>query len=265
MVVMRTDTDLMFRHPAFPQDWVHNNLSGEFEFSFEFASFLFSWGLNAIETVNPYVAKNSLVATRRGCYNPILIDSIGALTDQGKKAYTEARLSIIAIREFYQECGAPMTNHEDPNTFQGMDEIIIYGAIPLKCTRILNQAYKLEHTKKDAVLISDRSWDVKFDVTEILPKDAQEPKKYLNLNVLRRHPKMRPDFEKLVKYGLIELTNLPKHDHQRGRGRAPVGASVTPLGKRFYDLFLDKLDPMLVKNHELAEEFMALKESGEWS
>jgi hypothetical protein len=268
MPVYRTDAELIFRHPAFQgTGWISDNLSGEFDFSTEFCRFLIGWSVGAPrDKTDPYILRNFTIATRKGCYRPVLIDPLGHLTERGQKALEEARAIIEAIRDFYYDIEAHPPQIQKPEEFQGMDEILPYGMMKLESIRMLTQFFNLsgEPVDPDAVDVVPLPSDLEFPPYEFVPNGANEPVKCLLIGVLHSMPKTRPNFEKLLQYGLVELVTVPKFSHQKGRGRAPVGAKLTNMGKRFYQLYLDKMDPRIAKSRELAAELQQLREAGQW-
>lgn len=268
MPVYRTDAELIFRHPAFTQDWVHNHLSGEFEFSYEFCWFLRGWAVGAPrEVTDPYIVRNFTVATRKGCYRPTLIDLLGHCSERGQKALEEAVAILDTIRDFYHDIQANAPDIRKPEEFEGMDEIVPYGMMKLSSIRMLTQFFTLTNqdvTKEHAIDIVPIPSDLEFPQYEFVPKGATEPVKCLLIGVLHRMPKTRPNFEKLLQFGLVELVSIPKFDHQKGRGRAPVGAKLTNMGERFYRLYLDKMDPVVSKQREWDAQLHQMREVGEW-
>jgi hypothetical protein len=190
------------------------------------------------------------------------------LTERGQKALEEAVAILDAIRDFYHDIQAYAPDFHKPEEFEGMDEIIPYGMMKLTSIRMLTQFFMLSNSdtikKEEAIDIVPLPSDLEFPPYEFVPKGATEPVKCLLIGVLHSMPKTRPNFEKLLQYGLVELVSIPKFEHQKGRGRAPVGAKLTDMGKRFYLHYLDKMDPLVSKQREWDAQLQQMREAGEW-
>lgn len=63
---------------------------------------------------------------------------------------------------------------------------------------------------------------------------------------LRNRHRERVAINRLIMFGLLEYVTLPRYGHQKGRGRPPVGARITLLGTRFFELWIDMHDPVLL-------------------
>lgn len=132
---------LFSMHPAFTSQASLEGISGKYEFSYEFAYFLNSWGNGKVGS-SPFHQRNFQIAQRKGCFSPILINDLGYLTDHGREVFLDAQRIMSQIRTYHANVGEELPNPEflphdpesvfDPQYYQNdVEGTLVQANIPL--------------------------------------------------------------------------------------------------------------------------------------
>lgn len=238
-------------HPAFVPD--PGQYPKEFEMSHEFAEFITGWALGRVGKT-PFHVRNYNIAQRKSCYPKPLMSSLGILTEEGERVLARAQQYMKQITLYYESIGVGRADIPTWEQSDTMDTIVLAGMIEGKNIIFLKTIYNRLYPSKElnletAHLDLEMPGDLDFEYREI---DGRE---YMLTSPLRAYPHKRKDFELLVKLGLLELRSLPKLYTQRGKGRAPVGATLTPQGRKFYQDYLERYDPLRIAARKRAQLF----------
>lgn len=247
MSVDRWGPDAWFiAHPSFIPD--PNAYPKEFEMSYEFAEFITGWSLGRIGRT-PFHTRNFRIAQRKSCYPKPLMNSLGMLTPDGETVLARAQQYLKQIAAYYESIGVSRSDIPTWEQSDTMDTIVLAGMLETKNIIFLKTLYNhlfpmVEVTLETTHLDYQMPNDIEFEFREY------KGTSYMLTGPLREVPHKRLAFELLVKWGLVELESLPKLDIQRGKGRAPVGATLTQQGIKFYRDYLNRYDPMRLKKIE---------------
>lgn len=238
----------------------HHELSGvtlnpSYEMSYEFAKFLYQYRIGEAEKFTS-AQRCFKIATRKSSYGEKIIDDFGTFTEAGQWAVQNARIIVMKMLQWLRR------EHDFYNTIK-LDEIIPYGQIDGYSMRFMHKLYDLlspvERTinfpkgiKARTSMNASLGWEGKVHVVkEGLITD--KPENWLLTSSFRNNAYARKSAEQLIKYGLVDIANLPRESDgtvKPGRGRAPVGIRLSPIGRNFLHGFLNEFDPrMLFSGH----------------
>lgn len=203
--------------------------TGRYEMSYEMLNFLLRFNAGNFDVHDNSDTRCFTITKRKSCYNPLLIDGFGLFTEAGKAAAFDAKtlgrlINRLANRpKLWHQCGK-------------MDEIIPYGRISRYAVQMLQSLWIAhpDHGTIDYFLKTPIS-AIKLETTDI------EGDAYILLERVRNNMSLRDAANELIKFGLVNLVNLPK-PLNAGRGRPPAGISLTTMGKRFFEDYLAAFD-----------------------
>lgn len=233
-------------HPSFNAD--PNAIPDEFRMSYEFADFLTGWALGRIGRT-PFHVRNFRIAQRKSCYPRPLMNALGLFTEDGQRVLARAQQYMKQIVAFYESIGVARSDVPTWEQADTMDTIMLAGMFETKNIVFLKTMYNRMYPLKEISLETthldyEMPNDVEFEFRE------HEGTTYMLTSPLRAVPHKRIAFELLVKYGLVDLQALPKPYDQKGKGRAPMGATLTQQGVKFYQDYLNRYDPMRIAKLE---------------
>lgn len=247
MSVDRWGPDAWFiAHPSFNAN--PNAHPEEFRMSYEFADFITGWALGRIGRT-PFHVRNFRIAQRKSCYPLPLMNALGLFTPEGEKVLARAQQFMKQIANYYESIGVARSDVPLWDQVDTMDTIVLAGLFETKNIIFLktmyNRLYPLKEVNLETTHLDyEMPNDVEFEFTE------HNDTTYMLTAPLRAVPHKRIAFELLVKFGLVELESLPKPISQKGKGRAPVGATLTQQGIKFYRDYLNRYDPMRIAKIE---------------
>lgn len=219
-----------------------------FQMSYEFATFLKKWDLGDFGP-SEFHSRNFFIARRKGCFPLPLMNGLGVFTEEGQKLLAKARSYIEQICRYYESIG--FSRSEVPQWYDShrMDTIVLGAPIMSRHIAFLKNLYNVTYPE------SPGANPTQFG--SIMPGDPAfvhkefNGKQYMLTGALRPNPRRRQDLEVLLKFGLVGFDLLPKPVEAHGRGRAPVGAFLTEMGRRFFEDFQARYDPQVKKMEEL--------------
>lgn len=217
-----------------------------FQMSYEFATFLKLWDMGDYGQTE-FHTRNYRIAQRKSCFPQVLLNGLGVFTTEGEKVTGRAKLYISQIIRHYEGLGYGRSEVPTWEQCHQMDQIVLAAVLQTKHIAFLKNLYN-QNFPENGTLTSFGSRmpdDVQFEYK------SYNGKLYMMTSALRPYPRRRKDFEVMVKLGLIGLDLLPKPYEMHGRGRAPVGAFLTEMGKRFFEDFQVRYDPQVKKQIEL--------------
>jgi len=220
--------------------WEHYRFTGKYEFSYEMMRFLVAYGDGALNANDPQTRKCASIAERKGCYNPTLTNSFGYMTNEGYEAWQDAQYLQAKLHRWWRQNDKDVTNWKPSR----MDEIVPLGTIPGYSVRVLR--YLFELLPKDEQKAHTHLEDVKETVYTV-PYEVIDGTAYGLMAAVRHNMYARTAVEKLIKFGLVDLVTLPK-TNPLGRGRAPVGFTISENGKLFHVAKLEEFHPEAVAN-----------------
>lgn len=227
--------ELVCTHPALDgrhrelwatSTYASQQLSGSFDFSYEMVMFLSR--LNTGVDWSSQSAKRCLTAAgRKGCYKEPILHPMGfAAGATGERGILDAKIIQARILVWHRYHGTTLPPVDQTST---MDEIVVYGNLNLYSLRMLQLLWEMSPTKPQlnvAVPPVFHNWSLEtVDIAD---------ETYVLLSSVRSNMHTRSSVETLVKFGLVDLVTLPKLARQNGRGRAPVGFTITDAGIRFF-------------------------------
>jgi len=259
------DAEILIQHPAITQDWWMANIANrEFDYSAEFARFINRTGLGYLpDEANPSDKRCLTIATRKSAYGAYLVSDLGQLMPVGQEVYADVKRIYQALTLHMQQTGEKLPNPADPiflaETNQ-MDRFILKGKLSPKAIKYFRI---IAHLAGMTIGVTPTlSAEIVEQIAEIRLKDTEDSptEKLLSTAFLRNRPTERYAFEKLVQYGFVDLVNLPKPD-VRQRGRHPVAARITPVGRKFYQLYANQFDPQIQQERAMVAEWTMEEES----
>lgn len=240
MTASYVNNELVCVHPCMQVDhsiysgslYGSQTISGNFDFSQEMVEFLAKLSRGQVDWKSETAKRCFLVATRKGCYPEPLMHPMGFPTDVGERAILDAKIIQARIQIYHHVNG---TTGNDA----AMDEIIVFGNISNYAIRMLQLLWDLvpddrKPIKGDGMPPVPYSWD--------LAKITIEGETYALMGSVRHNIHIRKAIDSLIKFGLVDLLNLPKPPENRGKGRAPVGFHISPVGIKFYQNYLENFD-----------------------
>lgn len=221
-----------------------STLSGDWELSYEFMKFVKNL-YDGRYTEEDWEKRCVKIALRRSSYNPPILNDFAILSESGAGMMSDVRY-LYAVTNRY----ADQTGHfpRDPQEATKMDEIILYGKLSTYSLRMLRSLWDADetqasHTKPVTANSLALRWT--YDI------DLIEGKNYILMAKIRNNVKIRTAAETLIKFGLLEVFDLPRTNDSQ-RGRPPVGAAITDLGKKFCVDFMHRFDPRTMYLDEIA-------------
>jgi len=252
MSVDRWGADAWFiAHPSFePNPGAYPK---DFQMSYEFADFITGWKLGRIGKTK-FHRRNFKIAQRKSCFPKPLMNTLGMLTEDGEAVHARAQQYMRQIALYYESIGVARSDIPTWEQADTMDTIVLAGLFEAKNLIFLKTIYNKVHPLTEITLDTthldyEMPNDIEFDFREY--NDTV----YMVTSPLRAVPHKRAAFELLVKWGLVELENLPKLYNQMGKGRSPVGATLSAQGKKFYQDYLNRYDPIRVAKLERDREY----------
>jgi hypothetical protein len=250
MAISKWGPDIYFVTAAGLSENPSDHEKPEHQMSLEFATFLKKWEQGDVGRTEFHM-RNFKIATRKGCYPEPLLDQLGIFTEAGLRVLARAKSLLEQVTRYYQSMGLSISAVPTWEDAASMDTILLAGQITHRNLTFLktlhNHAFPVDFGKF-TMLSMEMPVDIQFQFYKY------NGISYLLTGALRNLPHRRKDFELLVKYGLVDLTNLPKPLERKGRGRAPVGATLTVAGVRFFEHFLDLNDPGRVAARQRTED-----------
>lgn len=246
MAIQRFGLDAWFiTHPGFERN--PNDYPPDTHYmSYEFASWITGWERGVVGN-DEFHARNFKIARRKSCYPQPLMNELGLFTQAGEQVLARAQIYMSQIKSYYQGIGiASVADVPLWDQVDDMDRILVASLIETKHILFLRALYSKQYEDKSTYT----------HMGQVLPNDMQfeftawNGKDYMTTSALRNHPSRRKSFEFLVKMGLIELHNLPKTVAQHGRGKNPIGVLLTNQGRKFFEDYLERYDPMNIKKQE---------------
>lgn len=191
----------------------------------------------------------SFIASRAGCYKPVLINEAGLLTEDdprtekgGEKAAYDAKVMNFLIEKYYHHAGEPIKPYLNPTT---MEELIPRGLLPLYSIRILRFMWNLLSAEEKApykldVLVPTQIAEIPLPITyRAIEVGNNTIENWMQLASVRNNKYAREATEKLIKFGLVDVKNLPSI---AGRGRPQAGFAINEYGRRFYVNYLNRFN-----------------------
>lgn len=251
------NADLMIQHPAITQEWCATNLTiPDANYSAEFARFINRTGLGYQPQRTDTDRRCFKIANRKSAYGGVLVSELGYLTPLGQEYYHDIKQIYQQLTLLMHETGEKLPNPTDSevlaNTNQ-MDRLILKGVLSPRSVKYLRIMASLadppnvnDPTANQPVLLDEDLFD------NVLSYQGDQ---VLSTGFLRVRPNERIAFEQLVKYGFVDLLSLPKPPEKRNRGRNPIAAKITPIGAKFYALWVQKFDPLVQQERSWQQEF----------
>lgn len=229
--------DLICAHPAlssrYRELWTSSNyadqeLSHTFDFSYEMVAFLSRLN-TGVDWQSDTARRCFKAASRKGCYKEPILHPMGfAAGTTGERAILDAKIIYARLLAWYRYHQTPLPPVDQTQT---MDEIVVYGNISTYSLRMLQLVWTYAKPDEHATVPPvTYSWLLKtVDV---------DGETFALASSIRSNIHARTAVETLIKFGLVELSTLPKLPEQRGKGRAPVGFRITAAGQRFFSDYL---------------------------
>lgn len=243
-------------HPAFTGavwDQIVPGMMEDFAISYEFAEFMTRFVNQHNPSNEEYLNRMLRIANRKQAYGEHLINAFWQPTAAGEVVYSRTRVISRILAQYYLT-----TNQELPQTWDDqqqlrrVDEIIICSNISDKDILVLQVLYSVYKEVDKADDLGSGNF-AQFRIrhphlTELIEINGDT---HYKLGDLRNRPKDRKDMEKLLKLGLVEY-NMSK---RTGRGRAPYGVKLTPMGKNFFEDFTRRFDKEYQNQTQRDKEF----------
>lgn len=217
--------------------YAEQRISGKYDFSFEMVEFLANLSRGKVDWKSDTAKRCLKVATRKGCYSDPLLNPLGIFTEAGEEAAHDAKIIQGRIVRY---CYVNKFDLPSVDQTQTMDEIVVYGNVTLHGIRLLQSLWDiLPNDKKlgDGNYIPPMPYNWQLETIDL------DGDMYMLMSSTRNNPYIRKAVDNLVKFGLVDLLNLPKHPVTKGKGRAPVGFCISATGTRFYQNYLETYDP----------------------
>lgn len=185
------------------------------------------------------------IGIRKGCYGNRLINDFGFLTETGREALSNAKTLDRRLKHYYERARKTWLT---PATAKDMDEIVPFGTMPGFALRMMTYLWEAA-LPEDSDNLDNSDQNLKIKKTVPMPhnwtisRTAVEGDVYLLMSSIRNNMYARQAADVCLKFGLIDLVPLPKALHSQGRGRAPLGITLSPAGNRFYESYLEAFDP----------------------
>lgn len=215
--------------------------------SYEFATWITGWERGVVGN-NEYHKRNFKIARRKSCYPQPLMNELGMFTNAGQEVLARAQTYMSQVRHYYESIGiSSVADIPTWDTVSEMDRILIAGLIETKHIVFLRALYSKQHADKSVFTHFGQSLpnEIEFDFTSYNDTD------YMTTSALRNFPNRRKHFEYLVKMGLVELHDLPKTIQQQGRGKNPIGVLLSNQGRKLFEDYLERFDPLTIKQREV--------------
>lgn len=253
MSVMQFGLDAWFMtHPGFERN--PNDYPPETHYmSYEFATWITGWERGVVGN-DDYHKRNFKIARRKSCHPQPLMNELGLFTDAGKQVLARAQSYMGQIRAHYESLGIrSVADIPSWDEVTEMDRIILAGLIETKHIVFLRALYSRQFTDKSVYTHMGLTMpnEIEFEFT------SYNGKEYMTTSALRNFPNRRKHFEFLVKLGLVELHDLPKSPQQQGRGKNPIGVLLSNQGRKFFEDYLERYDPLTVKQREITRRMQS--------
>lgn len=244
-MVNLVDKELICVHPCMTVNpeiykgsmYAEQRVSGKYDLSYEMVEFLANLSRGRVDWKSDTAQRCLKIATRKGCYPEPLLHPLGIPTASGEEAALDAKIVQGRIIRYCHTRGLDIPPVDQVKT---MDEIIVYGNLTTPSIRMLEILWNLlPKTKKpikdDVIAPTPYKWPI--EVREL------EGDKFALMSSIRNNMNIRKAVDCLIRFGLVDLANLPKHLEVNGKGRAPVGFYISDAGVRFYQNYLETYDP----------------------
>lgn len=236
MPASRHKDQLIITSPAF--DMTDDRLpptSGNFDFSFEFTLFLYQYNNGKWDFESDTYKRCINIQKRKGCYGLPLFDAFQLLTEHGELVWQDAKsLHNRFTRYFNGKHGFYPTL----DNISKMDEIILYGSLPPESIVFLDLCWQIAPQEQKTLKQSTQLRKIpNVTLAEVDGRMGYE------MSSLRGNWHYRTYSEPLLKFGLLDMVQLPKKASQKGKGRSPIALCITPLGIKFYEDYLMTFDP----------------------
>ncbi len=233
-------------HPALWGTSETTGLSSKWEFSYEFATYWLAFNRGEHDDQNPSHRRCYKIADRRGCYRKPLVHGIGHPTEAGLELHRDVVTMFSRLARWYEQNGKRRPFWEEALE---MDEIVPIGTIPMASVKIMQKLYlALAPDQRKHQKIHSYPTPVELEYTTLNGKNL------LLTRCLHNHRVYREAFEALIKFGLVDLSDLPRPVEQMGKGRHPVGACLSETGARFYEDYAVDRDPMVIKELQFQQQ-----------
>lgn len=228
------DKDLIITHPALhrPQESFYGNMATErfdptYQFSWEMVEMLNRLYQGVFDSDNPGHVRALKAAMRKSCYPDVLLNEVGVLMPAGLEATQNARILWQRIME---------DTDRKPDATK-MDGIIVFGRLNIAAIRMLNLLWELLPEGRRGI----QDYHATATYTHVWRTETIEADgtPYLVLSSIRNNIYARKAGDLLIKYGLVDMVNLPSIT----RGRPPIGIALSEPGKLFFEDFLPTFDP----------------------
>src|ERR1051326_7435231 len=226
-------------------------MSGKYDLSYEMMEFLY----NYYRGVFPHNETNLRlfdIATRKGCYKPTLISDFGILSDAGKEAIEDAILLRMKILRGHVAAGVRLPEMTDIESMSELDMILPYATISVYCLRVLRHLWDLLNPTEKPSVYSFEGTPLTLPVLWRADFQRVGTTNYLLSGSVRHDAHARKALDTLYKLGLTTLTQMPRNGSEEfGRGRAPIGVSLSKVGIKVAELFLASFDPTFARNTDM--------------
>ena len=244
--------ELVVSHPALMGGPEATGLSGTFQFSYEFATFMVAYERGEFDHTDEVHQRCLKISKRRSCYRDELINQLGYLTDVGVVLHNDAFIALDRIVRYSQQNGISLVQCDQATK---MDEVLIKGTLSLSAVLIMRKLYELvpiderKYQKTHKILYEPK---MEYTFVDGLP--------VLLTRSVHANNDLRIGLEQLTKFGIADQVTLPRTPRQMGRGRAPVAARLSSVGIIFLEDFLEQEDTTVKHEIKQAHEIKQMME-----